>query len=66
MSIDKIHRFLEEAKKMSKLPEEETEIMNLELDLEVIGFLKGVAAAWNCEVNDILVATLLAIIHDEQ
>ncbi len=66
MSIDKIHRFLEEAKKMSKLPEEETEIMNLELDLEIIGFLKGVAAAWNCEVNDILVATLLAIIHDEQ
>ena len=66
MSIDKIHHFLEEAKKMSQLPKEETETLDLELDLEVVGFLKGVAAAWNCEVNDILVATLLAIIHEEQ
>ena len=65
MPIDNIKLYLEEAKKVSQLPEEETEVLNLEMEMETIGFIKGVAAAWHCEVNDVIVATLIAIVNSK-
>jgi hypothetical protein len=62
MQIDDIKSFLEEAKKTSQLPPEDTESIDINLELEVIGFIRGVAAAWHCTPNDVLVATLMAIV----
>lgn len=65
MPVENIKRFLEEAKKISQLPKEETDLMSIELNLEIAGFIRGLAAAWHCSVNDVLVASILAICNEE-
>lgn len=65
MPIDSVHQYIEEAKKTALLPAEETEVINLTLDPEVLGFIRGLAAAWNCTENDVVVAVLMAIVDNK-
>ena len=62
--IENIKNYLEEAKKVAELPEEETDVLNLDLDDDVIQLIKDLACAWNCTENDVIVATLLAMCHE--
>ena len=51
MPIENIKLYLDKAKEMSKLPDEETDVLSLEMELETIGFIRGIAAAWGCTPN---------------
>lgn len=65
MPTEDIKRFLEEAKKVSELPEKETDILNLELDADVIPFIKNLAQEWDCTENDVIVAIILAVCNEK-
>ena len=65
MPIENIKLYLDKAKEMSKLPSDETDVLDLELELETIGFIRGVAAAWNCTPNEVIIASLLAICNEK-
>lgn len=63
--VDIINSYLEEAKKTALLPKEETDTIEITLEMEVLGFIKGLAAAWHCSENDVLVATLMAMVKED-
>lgn len=65
MPIENIKLYLDKAKEMSKLPDEETDVLSLEMELETIGFIRGIAAAWGCTPNEVIVASLLAICNEK-
>lgn len=65
MPVDIIYSYLEEAKKTASLPKEETDTIEITLEMEVLGFIKGLAAAWHCSENDVLVATLMAMVKED-
>lgn len=65
MPVDIIYSYLEEAKKTASLTKEETDTIEITLEMEVLGFIKGLAAAWHCSENDVLVATLMAMVKED-
>lgn len=65
MQTETIKKYLEEAKKIAALPDEEVETINLELDEDVIRFIHDLAQEWNCTENDIVVAAIMAACHED-
>ena len=65
MPTENIKRLLEEAKKVAKLPDDEVDTINLEMDENVIQFIKDLAKEWKCTENDVVVATILAVCNEK-
>ena len=65
MPTENIKRFLEEAKKVTDMPEEETDVINIELEENIIQFIKDLAKEWQCTENDVIVATIMAACNDK-
>ena len=61
MKLDDVKRYLDKAIQMRQLPEEETEVISISLENEVLDLLNETANQWHCTANDIIVATLMAI-----
>ena len=64
MPVENIKRFLGKAKETIRLPKEEQEVMTINLDLEAVGFVRGLAAAWHCTEEEVLVASLMAMCNE--
>lgn len=61
---EQIKQYLEEAKRIAELPDEEIDTINLELDEDVLRFIHDLAKEWNCTENDVVVATILAVCNE--
>jgi len=60
MSMKKIRKFLDEAKKTALLPDDQIETITLEMEPDAIEKIRELAKQWDCTENDIVVAIIMA------
>ena len=66
MSMKKIRKFLDEAKKTALLPDDQIETITLELEIGIIEKIRELAEQWNCTENDIVVAIIMAMCSETE
>lgn len=64
--METCRKYLDEAKKIDSMPEEETEVVQLDLGYDAIKELNAVAKTWNVTPENVVRAIIIAIVKENE
>ena len=59
-------KYIAEAEKIDLMPEEETDIISLDFDMETLEKLETIAALWNVSVERVMQTLLIALVKENE